>query len=421
MSRCEFSFRISALPMTTADLNSAAAETPRTRAKVAWLFSPAVDLAAFLGSAVVALALLAVGASLGVLNSDSPEWTWITAILLIDVAHVYATGFRVYADREDFQARKWLFLLTPVMAFLVGWAIYSEGTAGPLRFWRILAYMAVFHFVRQQYGWVALYRSKAGEQSPAGRWIDTAAIYLATVYPLVWWHSHLPRNFWWFLNEDFAKAPEAAARILEPAYWTALALYFGRSLVRGLKRNEWNPGKDIVVATTALCWHIGIITFNSDFAFTVTNVIIHGVPYFVLVYWYRYRPGQETPRPLVVPPSGGEPLSSGSEKDARTPPEGGTTNEGAKAKTLRRIAFFLGTLWALAFVEELLWDRGVWHERSWLFGSAWLADAHQSERLKSVLVPLLAVPQITHYILDGFIWKRRSNPRFRETVESTPT
>jgi len=402
--------------MTTADLNSSSAETPRRRAEIAWLFSPAVDLAAFLGSAVAALALLAVGASIGVLNSDSPEWTWITAILLIDVAHVYATGFRVYANREDFQDRKWLFLLTPVLAFLIGWAIYSEGSGGPMRFWRILAYMAVFHFVRQQYGWVALYRSKAGEQSPTGRWIDTAAIYLATIYPLVWWHSHLPRNFWWFLNEDFAKAPEVAARILEPFYWTALAFYFGRSLMRGLKQNEWNPGKDIVVATTAVCWHIGIITFNSDFAFTVTNVIIHGVPYFVLVYWYRYRPERARP-PLVVRPSGGEPVSGGLEKHARTPPEGVTPNENSRPKTLRRVAFFLGTLWLLAFVEELLWDRGVWHERSWLFGSAW----RQSEQLQSVLVPLLAVPQITHYILDGFIWKRRSNPRFRETVESTPT
>ena len=127
--------------MTTADLNSSSAETPRRRAEIAWLFSPAVDLAAFLGSAVAALALLAVGASIGVLNSDSPEWTWITAILLIDVAHVYATGFRVYANREDFQDRKWLFLLTPVLAFLIGWAIYSKGSGGPMRFWRILAYM----------------------------------------------------------------------------------------------------------------------------------------------------------------------------------------------------------------------------------------------------------------------------------------
>src|SRR5262249_28038326 len=68
---------------------------------------------------------------------------------------------------------------------------------------------------------------------------------------------------------------------------------------------------------------------------------------------------------------------------------------------------FLGVLWALAYVEELLWDRGVWHERAWLFGHGWDVGT-----LKLVLVPLLAVPQITHYVLDGFVWRRRQNPTF---------
>jgi hypothetical protein len=391
--------------MTTADVSPSPADSVEpTRARITWLFSPTVDLAAFLGSAVVALGLLAVGAWLGVLHSDSPQWTWVTAVLLIDVAHVYATGFRVYADREDFKQRRWLYVLTPLLAFLIGWAIYSEGDAGRMRFWRVLAYMAVFHFVRQQYGWVALYRAKAGETSSTGRLIDTAAIYLATIYPLVWWHSHMPRSFWWFLEEDFSRAPEITASILEPVYWAALLLYFGRSLYRGTKLDEWNPGKDIVVATTALCWHLGIITFNSDYAFTVTNVIIHGVPYFVLVYWYRYR------------------IANGESNSAGTATADEKATPGIRsARTIRRVAFFLGTLWLLAFLEELLWDRGIWHERGWLFGSGWLAEAHKSNQLQSVLVPLLAVPQITHYILDGFIWKRRSNPRFRDTVESKPT
>ena len=38
------------------------------------------------------------------------------------------------------------------------------------------------------------------------------------------------------------------------------------------------------MVTTALCWGLGIVVFNSDYAFTVTNVIIHGVPYMALVY-----------------------------------------------------------------------------------------------------------------------------------------
>ena len=44
-----------------------------------------------------------------------------------------------------------------------------------------------------------------------------------------------------------------------------------------------------------------------------------------------------------------------------------------------------------------------------------------SENLLSILVPLLALPQITHYILDGFIWKIRKD-EFKwksETVSTT--
>jgi hypothetical protein len=65
---------------------------------------------------------------------------------------------------------------------------------------------------------------------------------------------------------------------------------------------------------------------------------------------------------------------------------------------------FLATLWALADVEELLWHRGAWHERLWLFGGEW-----DWENLEMYLVPLPAVPQLTHYILDGFIRRRKNN------------
>ena len=339
-----------------------------TNTSVPWLFSPSVDLFAFLGSAVISLALLAVGAQFGLLESDTPEWTWVAAILLVDVAHVYATGFRVYFDRTELKRRPWLYALTPLLALLIGMAIYSESHTW---FWRILAYMAVFHFVRQQYGWVALYRSRGGDHDRIGYWIDSLAIYMATIYPLIHWHAHLPRRFWWFLEGDFAQLPSVIATAATPIYWTALGLYAVRSIYRSVVLKKPNPGKDIVVATTAICWYVGIITFNSDYAFTVTNVIIHGVPYMVLIYWYQC-------------------LGSSQEPVRHGP----------------KLAIFLATVWVLAYTEELLWDCGLWHERSWLFGSAWSIGEYEF-----VLVPLLAVPQITHYVLDGFIWKRKSTRR----------
>ncbi len=341
--------------------------------RLPWLFSSGVDLCMFLGSAIFALTLLAIGAPLGWLESDSPEWMWIGAILMIDVAHVYATGFRVYFDRAELRRRPWLYGLTPLFALLMGLAVYSESE---IVFWRTLAYLAVFHFVRQQYGWVALYRSRGGEAGRWGWWIDAGAIYLATIYPLIYWHCHLPRRFWWFLSGDFATLPIAVAGFVAPVYWLALAAYACRSAYRAVALRRFNPGKDVVVLTTAVCWYVGIITFNSDYAFTVTNVIIHGVPYMVLVYCY-----------------------------------GAKKKSGAKSGTVARVASFLGIVWLLAYGEELLWDCGVWHERSWLFGAGW--DLGWAE---SFLVPLLVVPQLTHYILDGFIWRRRSNERFSKMI-----
>ncbi len=165
-----------------------------------WLFSAPIDLSVFLGSAVLSLLLLAVGWQLGILNDDAPEWTWISAILLIDVAHVWSTSFRVYFDTEEFKRRIWLYTLVPVFGYVVGVALYSEGE---LVFWKALAILAVFHFVRQQFGWVKLYRAKSKEKSRISLWIDTAAIYLATVYPLVFWMTRLPRKFDWFVRGRF--------------------------------------------------------------------------------------------------------------------------------------------------------------------------------------------------------------------------
>src|ERR1043166_4419891 len=328
-------------------------------AKQWWLFSPRVDVSVFLGSALVSLALLWVGARAGVLEGDSPDWAWVPAVLLVDVAHVYATAFRVYFDKEELKRRAPLYVLAPVIAFALGVALYSESGA---LFWRALAYLAVFHFVRQQYGWVAMYRARAGERGRGGWLIDSAALYMATLYPPAYWPAHPPLPVW-------------IERVALPVYCLALGAYALRSLHAWVVRGEGSPGKDIVVVTTAVCWYVGIVAFDSDYAFTVTNVVIHGVPYLALVWWYaRLR----APR------------------------------AGKLYRTASRLPVFLLTLWLLAYAEELLWDRGVWHERAWLFGAAW-----DWSSLKVFLVPLLALPQATHYVLDGFVWRRRSNPQLK--------
>ena len=116
----------------------------------------------FLGSALASLALLAVGGALGILHQDTPGWAWVPAILLIDVAHVYATGFRVYFDRRELARRPVLYFGVPVLSFVGCAGLF---TLGSHVFWRVLAYLAVFHFVRQA---VRLGRALPGESGMSG-------------------------------------------------------------------------------------------------------------------------------------------------------------------------------------------------------------------------------------------------------------
>jgi hypothetical protein len=252
-------------------------------------------------------------------------------------------------------------------------------------FWRAVAYLAAFHFVRQQYGWVMMYRGRAGERDSLGRWLDGATIYATTLVPLIVWHTQLPRAFWWMREGDFVGGVPHAALVASVAMMVYLglgSLYVLRAVVRA-RRHPVPWGKHLVVATSAVCWYLGIVVANSDYAFTVTNVFIHGIPYVALVFLYARR--------------------------AAVRPE---SSSGVAARVVRRgLWLFLLSLWAVAYLEELLWDRSIWHDHPALFGEGGDVGA-----FAALLVPLLAVPQLTHYLLDAFLWRRASNPRVRELL-----
>jgi hypothetical protein len=254
--------------------------------------------------------------------------------------------------------------------------LYSRGE---LVFWRALAYLAIFHFVRQQHGWIMLYRARGGETR--GRWIDSIAIYAATLWPLAYWHAHAPMRIDWFVAGDIVPLPQIVATLTFPIYVIALGTYLVRAIWKYM-HGAGTLGKDIVVATTAIAWLTGIVIFGSDYAFTVTNVFMHGIPYFFLVF-VTTRKSHEA----II--------------------------ERAAPVFARSVFWFLGIVWMIAYGEELIWDRAIWQERPWLFGAAW-----DVESLKWILVPMLALPQLTHYLLDAFLWKRKQNPDVRALVQT---
>lgn len=344
-----------------------------------WLWKARVDLPVFLGSALIALGLVALAPQLAGEGGALPAWGFVLFVVAIDVAHVWSTLYRTYLDRRELERRPWLYVGVPIGCFALG--VLLHGVSSGL-FWTVLAYVALTHFVRQQVGWVAIYRARARASGAAvtrlDRVIDDAAIYVGALYPVLVWHASLPRAFHWFVEGDFIAAD--VGRLVPPAQvlWLAvLALYLARAVQLTLRTRRIELGKHIVVLTTALTWYVGIVATNSDFTFTAANVIVHGVPYIVLLWMY-----------------------------ARENAKGGDRGPLVKRLVTFGLPFFIVSLQLLAFLEEMVWDRLVWHANDGLFG--WAAGERLlSPRTLALLVPLLSVPQATHYVLDAVLWRRR--------------
>jgi hypothetical protein len=306
---------------------------------------------------------------------------WLVGVLLVDVAHVWSTAFITYLNPVELRRHTERYWLVPAGGWVVGVLLYGLG--GAALFWRCLAYLAVFHFVRQQYGWMALYRARAGDRGRLGAVIDGGAIYAATLYPLIWWHAHLPRRFAWLSPGDFVSGlPSALAVAAGFVYVACLGAYGARALLQAAGDAPTPWGKHLLLLGTAATWYAGIVLYDDDVAFTLTNVLAHGIPYAALVFSYARHARAHEPGPATR-------LLGGS--------------------ALGAFVRFVACLWLFAYVEELLWDRGVWHERPHLFG-----DGPSLAEVEPWLVPLLAVPQLTHYVLDGLFWRRAGNANLRD-------
>src|SRR5262249_4176278 len=152
-----------------------------------------------------------------------------------------------------------------------------------------------------------------------------------------------------------------------------LATWVARQVWLAAKGRPVNLAKAFVLATTWLAWTGGIVLLESDLVFTPTNVLAHGVPYFLLVRrWGSVRFRGEAPWAARL-----------------------------SAPRAAACACFV-LLVAAAYLEEGLWDRLYNHAHPGVFPGAEIS----LEDLGAALVAgFLVVPQATHYVLDAFLWR----------------
>lgn len=336
-----------------------------------YIHSVKADAALILAPAWAATFIALVWTRLSGAGADTPSWLWFALVVGVDVAHVYATLFRVYFDKTEFRRRPLLYTLAPFVCYGVGIALYA---ADKMTFWRALAYLAVFHFVRQQYGFMRIYARRETFAPSWARRLDALAIYSATLYPILYWHA-TPRKFHWFLAGDFFTGiPPEIASVGGWLYLFILISYISKETYFSFQNETFNFAKNLLIFGTYISWYIGIVALDGDLAFTLTNVLTHGLPYLGLTWFYYAR----------------------AQKTEQNPPHDSYSHLYARA------AGFVVLLIGLAYIEETFWDRWFWREHGQFFGDWGNVLASQ---MAVWVAPLLATPQTTHYVLDAFVWK----------------
>lgn len=338
-----------------------------------WIQSAKSDmLGIFLPGLLSVVLVLILGTFNQLPISESP-WVWLLLVVFIDVAHVWSTLFRTYLNKfaaKEFE--KELFLI-PLMCWLFGTGLYILEASS---FWRVMAYIAVYHFIKQQVGIYKIYR----RSQPRDFWYkyESVLIYSMMLYPLIHWHTQ-EKSFFWFEKGDFFQIPfPLIDSIAFGIFLCMIFTYIGHLIKRLMTKQILNIPALLLLITTGLVWFVGIVAYDNDFAFTLTNVVNHGLPYLYLIA-----------------------VSSLSRN--YTPSFKGLSFL-SQSSIFRKFFFMFVIILILGYFEETFWDLFVWHEHKELFPyTKYVTLDHLTS---GIVVGLLITPQLSHYLLDGVIWKK---------------
>jgi hypothetical protein len=356
---------------------TAAPETGR------WIISRRADLVWFHGSVLAGIALL--GFFLLVRPLDDSNYATghlaVVALLLwgifFDGTHVWGTYARSYLAPDDASRAalpgRWswgLVLVGPALA-LLDHAICPPtpsqlGQAGWLfRGFLVFAYLwAYWHLVRQHYGFLILYRRRAGEHNPRGARLDTAILWVGCLYPYLRFT----------LTDAYARSgllvlvrPELVPTLrllLDVGAAVSLAALVILSISGRVERFRLGP-KHLLLAVV-IAFHLAVFgLLDNLLTITATLTIFHNLQYHRIVWQYERGCGRK--------PSGG-------------------------VVSYLTLGVMLGLAWygprvvgvALAGSDLL---------RNCLLGLGWGVAFH-------------------HYLVDGLIWRVRRHRTVAQTLDA---
>lgn len=226
-------------------------------------------------------------ATLAALNlppfGEKPMYFLVSCVLVIDWAHIYAQWFRIYSNPVETKRLKWIFPLSFLALIPIITVLVENFTSKKIELF--LIYFVIFHFIKQQYGYIRIYGKIDGRKSGVERFIEDTLIYSSMVCPVIYWHIAFPKpDFHW--KRYFIDVP-----FIHELFWLA-ATFYGVSFLgycyyeiqRSFRLSQINIAKNLALFSAALGW--GIVTFMSHTPYLIffTVVLSHDLSYVVFVW-----------------------------------------------------------------------------------------------------------------------------------------
>jgi hypothetical protein len=338
---------------------AASAPHPLARYSSRWIISRGVDLSLVIGSAgagyLYLLLYTVCHVPIGLL-----WWFWSVGF---DGTHIFATASRTYFDSEARRQHKSLlfgsllffFALGPVLV-LAGWKFLLYGIVG------VWAY---YHVVRQHYGFIMLYKVKNRDLQPRDNLLDRVFLGVMMVAPPFHrFFIHHPEE----LGSPFS-FPWAEIPLFVLVAVTGVA-YLGRQYWRYRAGEQLDLPKYLLFASV-LPLHWLTFAFMSWKAAVPTVTIVHNLQYHAIVWFHnrnRYGNGESAVRNGRIP--------------------------AAVSRSL------------LAYAAIGL-----------LFSALYRIPGFQLGNMSDLAFGFFCGFGLTHYYLDGRIWRVRHDPGLRQALQ----
>ncbi len=280
--------------------------------------------------------------------------------IFLDFPHAYSSYIRIGLDSGGFLRRKALYAGIPILSFLV---IFLFANFSGMAAVSLISYINMYHSVRQEYGWVMYSRRMAHETARLDYYFDKLMIYTTTLTAIVWLHTLPARDAWWLVAGDlWFSLPASLGSVAVATFWVVALIYISRIFVKIFKGQPINLAKIYYILMIWFAWYVGMVHYVGT---SWMLDFLHAASYILFVFSYREKK-------LI-------------QKDAF---------EQKRIFLSRPAIWIYFSLVGIAYINYRLKTP----DRAWLYA-------------------LMSLPAVTHYILDGFIWRvGKSNPDLAQVM-----